>query len=367
MHDVQINHSEFIVRYRDVVKSYEADAPVIQSLNLDVRRGEFLTMLGPSGSGKTTTLMMLAGFVSPDRGEIYFNDSPISGIAPWDRGIGMVFQDYALFPHMTVEENLAFPLQVRGVPRSQISIKIRQALDMVRMPQFSSRMPAQLSGGQKQRIALARALVFEPELVLMDEPLGALDKTLREEMQYEIKAIHRTLGVTMIYVTHDQSEAMTMSDRIAVFNEGRIEQLASPSDVYRAPTSCFVAGFVGESNMIVGQITESTDRTCTIALPGGSRISAVGEKRSHASTATVLVRPECLQVQTCQNALANQIRGRVLELIYLGDHVRAHVEVDGGQKFVAKMLNANLQSSPQVGATVYIGWRTEDCRVVGSM
>ena len=224
-----------IVRFDRVQKSYDGESLVIKDLNLDVVAGEFLTILGPSGSGKTTCLMMLAGFEAATHGEIYLNDRPINRVAPHRRDIGMVFQNYALFPHMTVAENLAFPLQVRKFSRPDIEARVARVLDMIRLSGFEGRRPAQLSGGQQQRVAVARALVFEPALVLMDEPLGALDRNLREEMQYEIKHIHETLGVTVIYVTHDQSEALTLSTRIAVFNDGVIQQLASPNVLYEKP------------------------------------------------------------------------------------------------------------------------------------
>ncbi len=223
------------VKFDNVQKSYDGESLVVKGFNLYIDQGEFITLLGPSGSGKSTVLMMMAGFEHPTHGEIILKGQPISQLPPHKRGIGLVFQNYALFPHMTVAENLAFPLQVRNLPKSDIETKVKRALDMVRLGEFGDRRPAQLSGGQQQRVAVARALVFEPELVLMDEPLGALDKNLREEMQYEIKHIHEDLGVTMIYVTHDQSEALTMSDRIAVFNDGIVQQLASPQESMSVP------------------------------------------------------------------------------------------------------------------------------------
>ena len=227
-------HDPF-VSFKGVQKSYDGESLVVKNLNLDIAAGEFLTMLGPSGSGKTTCLMMLAGFETATHGDIELGGRPINNIPPHKRGIGMVFQNYALFPHMTVGENLAFPLNVRNMPKAEVEEKVRSVLDMVQMMAFIDRKPAQLSGGQQQRIALARALVFSPELVLMDEPLGALDKQLREHMQYEIKHIHENLGVTVVYVTHDQSEALTMSNRIAVFDDGIIQQLADPVTLYEKP------------------------------------------------------------------------------------------------------------------------------------
>ena len=237
------------VVFDHVQKSYDGQTLVVKDLNLSIGHGEFLTMLGPSGSGKTTCLMMLAGFETATSGQILLDGRNINDMPPHKRGIGMVFQSYALFPHMTVGENLAFPLEVRGMTKAERTERIKRALDMVQMGSFANRRPAQLSGGQQQRIALARALVFDPKLVLMDEPLGALDKQLREHMQFEIKALHERLGITVVYVTHDQGEALTMSDRIAVFNDGRIQQLAPPAALYERPDNSFVAGFIGSPQM----------------------------------------------------------------------------------------------------------------------
>ena len=245
---------EIAVRFEKVQKSYDGEILVVKDLNLDIEKGEFLTMLGPSGSGKTTCLMMLAGFEPATHGEIYLNGTGINNVAPHKRGIGMVFQNYALFPHMTVAENLAFPLMVRKMGKAEVEDRVKRALTMVELPEFGGRRPAQLSGGQQQRVAVARALVFEPDLVLMDEPLGALDKQLREQMQYEIKHIHENLGVTVVYVTHDQSEALTMSNRIAVFNDGVIQQLSSPETLYELPENSFVAQFIGENNKLEGTV-----------------------------------------------------------------------------------------------------------------
>ena len=246
-----ISQDDSFVEFSQVQKSYDGKTLVVKDLNLQIRKGEFLTMLGPSGSGKTTCLMMLAGFETATHGEILLNGNSINNIPPHKREIGMVFQNYALFPHMTVGENLSFPLEVRGIERDLRKQKITEALDMVQMSSFINRKPAQLSGGQQQRIALARSLVFDPQLVLMDEPLGALDKQLREHMQYEIKQLHQKLGVTVVYVTHDQSEALTMSDRVAVFDDGVIQQLSSPEGLYENPENSFVAQFIGENNKSV--------------------------------------------------------------------------------------------------------------------
>jgi len=270
-----MSEKDSFVKFDKVDKSYDGEILVVKDLNLDVPKGEFLTMLGPSGSGKTTVFMMLAGFETPTSGEIYLDGNPISSIPPNKRGIGMVFQNYALFPHMTVKENLEFPLEVRKMKKSTIDEKVSNALSMVELQDFGSRMPLQLSGGQQQRVALARSLVFEPRLILMDEPLGALDKNLREQMQYEIKHIHERIGITVVYVTHDQSEALTMSNRIAVFNDGKIQQISSPDVLYEKPDSSFVAQFIGENNQLKGKVKSLNGENCIITTESGDDIHAL--------------------------------------------------------------------------------------------
>lgn len=262
------------VEFERVQKSYDGEVLVVKDLNLSMPKGEFLTMLGPSGSGKTTCLMMLAGFETATHGEIKLGGKPINNIPPHKRGIGMVFQNYALFPHMTVAENLSFPLEVRKIGKSEREEKVMRALGMVQMQDFAGRRPAQLSGGQQQRIALARALVFEPELVLMDEPLGALDKQLRETLQFEITRLAHDLGITTVYVTHDQTEALTMSDRVAVFDDGRIQQLAPPDQLYEEPENSFVAQFIGENNTLLGKVSKIAGDQCEVTLDDGEIIDA---------------------------------------------------------------------------------------------
>jgi putative spermidine/putrescine transport system ATP-binding protein len=260
------------ISFSGVSKSYDGAQYVVGDLNLDVRKGEFLSLLGPSGSGKTTTLMMLAGFESPTRGEIRLDGRRLDDKPPHQRDIGMVFQNYALFPHLTIAENVAFPLSVRRVSRAEQKTRVKRALEMIELPHLANRRPAQLSGGQQQRVALARALVFEPSVVLMDEPLGALDKRLRETMQYEIMRLHRELSLTIVYVTHDQAEALTMSDRVAVFSDGRIQQAATPSELYENAQNAFVANFVGENNGLTGRVVTAGEGWATLALSDGSII-----------------------------------------------------------------------------------------------
>ena len=354
------------VQFKDVQKSYDGRTLVVESLNVDIQRGEFLTLLGPSGSGKTTTLMMLAGFETATHGQILLNGTPINNVPPNKRGIGMVFQNYALFPHMTVAENLAFPLQVRKLSKADVDAKITRALEMVSLPEFAGRKPSQLSGGQQQRVALARALVFEPELVLMDEPLGALDKQLREQMQYEIKHIHENLGVTVVYVTHDQSEALTMSNRIAVFNDGIIQQLAVPDDLYERPANAFVAAFIGENNRLEGSVDSIDGKYCNVTLTTGEKIRALAVNVHKAGERTLLsLRPERVLINAGEApALDTQVDGRVEELIYLGDHIRTRLSVAGRDDFVVKISNRETQKFPNPGEPVKLSWQSDDCRAL---
>ncbi|WP_028202884.1 ABC transporter ATP-binding protein [Paraburkholderia nodosa] len=316
--------SDVIVSFRGVRKTYDGETLVVKQLDLDIYQGEFLTLLGPSGSGKTTCLMMLAGFEFPTGGEIRLEGKLLNNVPPHKRDIGMVFQNYALFPHLTVEQNVAYPLGVRKVPTAERAQRVNDALKTVRMEGFAKRYPAQLSGGQQQRIALARALVFQPKLVLMDEPLGALDKQLREHMQYELKSLHEKLGVTFVYVTHDQGEALTMSDRVAVFDKGIVQQLDSVDRLYESPCNEFVANFVGDSNRLRGTIAAVDGEYCEMHLADGTRLKGRNVAGAQAGAAAIAcIRPERMKLANGSkgngaNALAGEARG----LIYFGDHVR---------------------------------------------
>lgn len=354
------------VAFEHVQKSYDGQSLVVKDLNLSIGKGEFLTMLGPSGSGKTTCLMMLAGFETATHGEIRLAGRPINQVPPHKRGIGMVFQNYALFPHMTVGENLSFPLEVRGMAKSEREARVKRALDMVQMGAFINRRPAQLSGGQQQRIALARALVFDPELVLMDEPLGALDKQLREHMQFEIKHLHERLGITVVYVTHDQGEALTMSDRIAVFNDGRIQQLAPPAALYERPENSFVASFIGENNALPGVIEELDGDKALVRLDGGGVIDATPVNiRERGQRTTVSIRPERVEFKPeMMPPGAHTIEAKVLEVIYMGDILRARLAVAGSDNFVMKMRNTIGQTRLDPGQTIRIGWHPQDARAL---
>ncbi|MEM8555761.1 MAG: ABC transporter ATP-binding protein [Pseudomonadota bacterium] len=355
-----------MVEFDRVQKSYDGETLVVKDLNLAMPKGEFLTMLGPSGSGKTTCLMMLAGFETATNGEIRLAGREINHIPPHKRGIGMVFQNYALFPHMTVAENLAFPLEVRGMGKSDREAKVTRALEMVQMGAFGARRPAQLSGGQQQRVALARALVFEPDLVLMDEPLGALDKQLREHMQYEIKHLHHNLGITVVYVTHDQSEALTMSDRVAVFNDGVIQQLAPPDDLYERPDNSFVAQFIGENNKLTGKVVAENGAALTIELPDGKSCEALRVNCGGVGTKTTIsIRPERVRVGVAPDDKAAP--AKVQELIYLGDHIRCRMSVHGNDDFVVKVPNAAGHAMLTEGEMTHITWDMEDARALDPM
>ena len=358
--------NDAFVEFERVQKSYDGETLVVKDLNLTMPKGEFLTMLGPSGSGKTTCLMMLAGFETATHGEIKLDGKPINNIPPHKRGIGMVFQNYALFPHMTINENLSFPLEVRKIGKSEREQKVKRALDMVEMGAFGGRRPAQLSGGQQQRIALARALVFEPELVLMDEPLGALDKQLREKMQFEITDLAHRLGITVVYVTHDQTEALTMSDRVAVFDDGRIQQIAPPDELYESPQNSFVAQFIGENNTLEGTVKELKDDLALVQLDDGElidcmpvNVSAVGERTK------VSIRPERVEFQKDRlKEGAHLLKAEVKEFIYMGDVFRTRLSVAGNDDFIIKSRNAPDQVRLKPGEQIEIGWLPEDCRAL---
>lgn len=357
--------NEALIEFHRVQKSYDGKSLIIKELNLSIARGEFLTLLGASGSGKTTTLMMLAGFEAPTRGEIRMRGRPIERVPAHQRGMGMVFQNYALFPHMTVSENLAFPLSVRNLSKTDISERVKRVLNMVQLDSFAKRYPGQLSGGQQQRVALARALVFEPQLVLMDEPLGALDKQLREHMQMEIKHIHQRLGVTVVYVTHDQGEALTMSDRVAVFHQGEIQQIADPRTLYESPCNTFVANFIGENNRLNGTLLARNGERCQVQLARGERVEALAVNVGEAGEpVTLSIRPERVRLNGHSEHCVNRFSGRVAEFIYLGDHVRVRLEVCGKADFFVKQPIAELDPALAVGDVVPLGWEVEHARAL---
>jgi putative spermidine/putrescine transport system ATP-binding protein len=321
-----------------------------------------LTILGPSGSGKTTLLKVIAGFEQPDEGDVYLNGNNISYMPPAKRGIGMVFQNYALFPHMTVAENLAYPLQVRKTPKAQIKERVSRYLDLIELGPFGNRHPAQLSGGQRQRVALARALIFEPTLVLMDEPLGALDKKLREQMQFEITRLHKQLGFTVIYVTHDQVEALTMSSRIAVFNQGVVQQYATPDDLYERPANAFVANFIGENNLIPALAPKVVDGRVDATLNCHSTISAQnGDCNPGDDRCIVSIRPEKLTIKTTDQPGDNEVAATFITRHYVGDFIRYYFELADGSNVTVKTLNDTRAPEFSEGQATILTWMARDC------
>ncbi len=350
------------LRFVDVKKSYDRKTLVVNGFSLDVAKGEFITLLGPSGSGKTTILMLLAGFESVTGGDIEIDGVPVTRIAPYDRNIGVVFQNYALFPHMTISENLAYPLKARKMRRSTIAPLVEEYLSLVELDGFGNRYPAQLSGGQRQRVALARALIFEPALVLMDEPLGALDKKLREQMQFEITRLHQKLGFTVIYVTHDQTEALTMSDRIAVFNDGVVQQCATPDELYERPRNAFVANFIGENNMMPGEVVETAGNEVRVAVANGKEITArLADVKTTGAPCRISVRPEKMFIKTDRTGYDNEIPARFIVRHYVGDFIRYYFELDDGTEVTVKLLND--LDAPKLGQGEIAGlmWQASDC------
>lgn len=348
-----------LVEFRDVAKRYGAFT-ALSGIDLDVGRGEFLTLLGPSGSGKTTALMLLAGFERPSAGTILFEGRPVESVPANRRNFGVVFQNYALFPHLTVAQNVAFPLKARGCAAAEAGNRVRRALELVKLGPYSERYPAQLSGGQQQRVALARALVFDPGLVLMDEPLAALDKNLRHHMQFEIKRLQRELGVTMVYVTHDQGEALSMSDRVAVFNSGRLLQVAGPEALYSDPASHFVATFIGETNSLDVRIAEVAGDVAVARLDDGQTVRGRARcKVSAGDEAVLTVRPESLRIAQAQDGVAaadaaNGLRAEIADAVFMGDHQRVSLRI-GGQSVVCK-LPAGHGARPALPGPALLGF-----------
>jgi putative spermidine/putrescine transport system ATP-binding protein len=353
-----------IVRFGGVSKNYGV-YQAIDNIDLNIERGEFITFLGPSGSGKTTTLMMLAGFEKPSKGAIEMEGRRIERLPAHKRDIGVVFQNYALFPHMSIAENLAFPLSVRGVAKAEISDRVNAALAMVHLEGLSHRKPAQLSGGQQQRVALARAIIFRPRLIVLDEPLGALDKNLREHLQVELKILHRELGTTMVFVTHDQSEALALSDRVAVFNKGRIEQIDTPERLYERPATPFVASFIGENNMLDGKTGPVSDGIAHVTFPeGGTLFATAPEWCGPQQRITFSIRPENIRIASgtatpgCQ-----RIEAPVADLIYLGDQKRVLVDAPGIGRLAVKAQSAEA-SGLERGARITLELPQAACQLL---
>ena len=346
-----------------VGKSFDGRSYVVRDLSMTIRQGEFLTLLGPSGSGKTTTLMMIAGFETPSEGRILHGGAPLDAVPTHRRNFGFVFQNYALFPHMSVQENILFPLKMRGLGRAEALEKAERALDMVRLRHCRDRRPDRLSGGQQQRIALARALVFDPQVVLLDEPLGALDKSLREEMQLELKELHGRLGVSFVFVTHDQEEALTMSDRIAVFDGGRLQQIGSPAEVYNDPETPFVAEFVGDINKLACSVAGDTGAGFReVAVAAGYNLRVPRQRvRSSAGAATLYVRPE--RVRELAGGGGERLKARVLDVVYKGAYASLAVETEEGQRLSLVELARGGEPQSRSGALLELTIDAESCLV----
>ncbi len=341
---------EFAVELRDVSKRFPAPSGeivnAVRNVSLQIRDGEFFSMLGPSGCGKTTSLRMIAGFELPTEGDIFIHDKPMGQTAPYQRPVNTVFQNYALFPHMTIGENVGFGLEMKGVDKAQRLTRVRQALEMVRLPGYEARRPRQMSGGQQQRVALARALVNHPEVLLLDEPLGALDLKLRKEMQLELKRLQREVGITFIYVTHDQEEALTMSDRIAVMSGGRVLQVGPAFEIYERPNCRFVADFIGESNFLEGTVREVQQRTATVELAGGLLAYAESDLAlTNGQAVTVTVRPEKIGLRPYEGA-QNVYPGRVEDIVYIGTDTHYTVLLAGDQRLRVREQNEDPYSRP---------------------
>ena len=354
-----------VVSLRGLEKDY-GGVGAVRGVSLDVAAGEFLTLLGPSGSGKTTTLMMIAGFETPTAGDIVVDGRSVVGVSPHRRNIGMVFQNYALFPHLTVAENIAFPLKQRGIGRGERLRMVGEALELVRLPGYGARYPGQLSGGQQQRVALARAIVLQPRLLLMDEPLGALDKQLRESLQLEMRRLHADLGITFIYVTHDQEEALTMSDRIAVMNDGLVAQLGRPEDLYDRPSSRFVASFLGESNFLPGIVHGFQDEDIVVAECGGTMVRAMAVCRPARGEKVVLtMRPERMRFADGPASEGlNRMRATVTEAVFAGERCRYLLAAPDGTSMVLKEPSGAAVRRRCVGETADIAWLAADTVVV---
>lgn len=355
------------VQLRSLTKRFGAQAAV-EGISLDIPAGSFVSLLGPSGSGKTTTLNLIAGFLTADDGDVLFDDRSVSDVPPHRRDIGMVFQSYALFPHLTVADNVAFPLKMRtSLSKTEMAARVAETLALVRMEAYGRRYPRQLSGGQQQRVAMARALVSRPRLLLMDEPLGALDKKLREQMQFEIKRIHRSVGTTFIYVTHDQTEALTMSDLVVLMQGGRIAQTGSPRELYTEPTSVFVADFIGDSNLLNGRVTAGAADTLTVALDAGPTVSVrqrAGAKHASGARVALVLRPEDIAVKKSDQTTAATpvLIGTIAESGYQGDSYRLSVAVGAEAIKVRVPPHSALAFAP--GTNVELSWEPDAARVL---
>ena len=348
---------------RSLAKAYGPQVAV-REVSLKIAPGEFVSLLGPSGSGKTTTLMLIAGFVAPDAGHVLVDDVDITALPPHRRNLGMVYQHYALFPHMTVAGNIAFPLEMRGIRREEIAERVRQTLALVQLPEKDQNYPRQLSGGQQQRVALARALIFEPPILLMDEPLGALDKMLRVEMQQEIKALQRRLGITTIYVTHDQEEALSMSDRVVVMRAGGILQVAAPTELYDRPTDAFVAEFIGAANLL-STVVVAGGATTAVRTPSGLTFTVSASDLSVGTAVSVVLRPERIRLTSESEGSGTGHAGQITDASFAGGLWRYRVLLRSGDSLIA--TQSNLGVAPlKAGEAVSATWSPGDAWVIAT-
>ncbi|WP_247442413.1 ABC transporter ATP-binding protein [Bradyrhizobium sp. CW7] len=345
------------IALRNLQKRY-GSAIAVDDVSLSVSPGEFISLLGPSGSGKTTTLMMIAGFELPNSGQVLLDEKDITRLPPHRRQLGVIFQNYALFPHMTVAENVAYPLRMRRLPKLEIETRVRRILDQVHLGPLASRYPHQMSGGQQQRVAIARALVFDPPVLLLDEPLGALDKKLREHLRNEIKTLHKEVGKTMIYVTHDQDEALAMSDRVAVMHEGRIRQVSAPMDIYRRPADLFVAGFVGEVNLIPVKL-----KSGAVHGPAGEILPAPAWQDADRD-ATLCLRPEHMRLDATASGSCGGIKGRISGMTFVGDATIFEFRSEAGLHLLSKVLNVSAKTMPEVGDPCLASWAAHDATIL---
>jgi putative spermidine/putrescine transport system ATP-binding protein len=334
----------------------------VDRINLDIEPGEFITLLGPSGSGKTTLLNLLAGFQSLDGGEILVDGRPVHNVPTHKRGFGMVFQSYALFPNMTVTQNVAFPLRMAGVDRATTERRVAETLEIMRLSAHANKSPSEMSGGQQQRVAIARAIVMRPKVVLMDEPLSALDRRLRESIQIEIRDLHQTIGSTILFVTHDQGEALTMSDRIAVLDAGKIVQIGRPLEIYRRPSNRFVASFVGESNLIEAEIMQKRGTTVTLKNRAGYVFEAESRDAIDVGRVTVLVRPERIAISN--EPTSNSAPVAVTSAIFLGEILRIEAQMEGGDTLLIRCTDTARRSLPNIGDRLHVSWGSDDCWVL---
>lgn len=342
------------LNFSSVSKAY-GDFKALDNVSLEIEAGEFMTLLGPSGSGKTTMLMVIAGFVTPTAGGVFLDSANITSLPPEMRNFGLVFQGYALFPHMTVARNVAYPLRIRGVEQQEIDARVHQVLKLIQLEHLAERYPKQLSGGQQQRVALARSLVFEPELLLLDEPLSALDRALRKDLQRELKDIHERVGTTFIYVTHDQEEALSMSDRIAILRDGRIEQVGSPEDLYKKPSTIFVANFLGKSNFLPADLGRVADEKLEYSVNGAAFQLRVDHSPDVQQTFTIALRPESLVLcSEADKSYANKIPGLISKVSYFGQHYEVLVNTDLTDDLMVSVPIGDV--SPKQGDYVHVGW-----------